>query len=129
MLAMSMKYFSDIGRYDWWFEVVPDRTLTEHSSRDPKVIEMIDAAVSENIKGACEPEMLGASILKREEHKQFKEDCATFVLRLNGLLSGPERKVWMLTWSRYSYGHALHRRWPSSAWWPTGAVRDNWRIT
>ena len=80
MLAMSMKYFSDFGRYDWRFEVVPDRSLTEHSSRDPKVIEMIDAAVSENIKGACEPEMLGVSIIKREEHKQFKEDCAALRL-------------------------------------------------
>ena len=32
MLAASMKSFSELGRYDWRFEVVPDRTLTEHSS-------------------------------------------------------------------------------------------------
>jgi hypothetical protein len=92
MLAMSMRSFSE--------HVVPDRSLTEHSSRDPKVIEMIDAAVSENIKRACEPEMLGGSIIKREEHKQFREGCAAFVLKLNGLLSGPERRAWILTWSR-----------------------------
>jgi hypothetical protein len=110
MLAMSMRSFSDLGRYDRRFDVVPDRSLTEHSSRDPKVIEMIDAAVSENIKRACEPEMLGGSIIKREEHKQFREGCAAFVLKLNGLLSGPERRAWILTWSRYSFGHALHRK-------------------
>jgi len=113
-LAMSVKSFSDFGRFDWRFDVKPDRSLTEHSSRDPKVVEAIDAAVSENMKGACEPDLLGVSVMKREEHKQFKEDCAALLLKLNGLLSGPERKVWMLTWSRYSFGHALHKQfvWP-----------------
>jgi hypothetical protein len=104
-LAMSTRHFTDFGRYDRRFDIVPDRTLTEHTSCDPKVIGMIDAAVSENMKGACEPEMLGVSILVREKHKQYREDCAADVLKLNGLLTGPERKVWILTWTRYSYGH------------------------
>ena len=119
-----MKSFSDFGRYDRRFDVVPDRTLTEHSSRDPRVIEMIDAAVVENAKGACEPEMLGASILKREEHKRHRGGCAAFVFKLNGLLSGPERKVWILTWSRYSYGHQLSRQWVQ---WMLGGDRASFR--
>jgi len=75
-LAMSVKSFANFGRSDWRFDVVPDRSLTEHSSRDPRVVEVIDAAVSKNIKAACEPDLLGVSVMKREEHKQFKEDCA-----------------------------------------------------
>jgi hypothetical protein len=121
MLATSMASFSGYGRFDRRFDVAPDRSLTEHGSRDPKVIEIIDAAVSENLKGACEPDLLGASILKRDEHRQFKEDCAARVLQFNGLLSGPERKVWILTWSRYSFGHALHRQWPGN-WWPVSGI-------
>jgi hypothetical protein len=123
-LAVSTKSFLDFGRYDWRFDVVPDRSLTEHSSRDPKVVEIIEAAVSEKIKGACEPEMLGASILKREEQKQYREGCAAYVLQLNGLLTGPERKVWILTWSRYSFGHQLHRQWPSNFWSLSGIIRE-----
>jgi hypothetical protein len=104
-LAISLKLSSDLGRWDWQRDTDPRRILTEHCSRDPKVIEMIADAVIENTRGACEPEMLGGSILEREEHRQFKEDCAALVLKLNGLLSGPERKVWILTWSGCLFGY------------------------
>jgi hypothetical protein len=115
-LAMSMKSFIDFGRYDWRFVVDPDRSLTEHSSRDPKVIEIIGAAASENTRRAHEPEMLGASILKRQEQERYRENCAAYVVKLNGLLTDPERRVWLLTWQSYSFGHALHRQSPSH-WW------------
>jgi hypothetical protein len=105
MLALSLRASVEMGRWDWDNPAVPDRSLTEHNSRDPRVIEMIDAAVIELTKIACEPEMLGGSIIKREEQKRYKEDCAAIVFRLNGLLSGLERKVWILTWSRsFGYG-------------------------
>jgi hypothetical protein len=78
LLATSLESVLDHGRYDWRFDVDPDRSLTEHSSRDPKVIEMIDAAMIENTKGACEPEMLGWSIIKREEHIRWTQPSASW---------------------------------------------------
>jgi len=69
-LAMSMNFLRQFGRWDRRFDVEPDRTLTEHTSRDPKVIEMLEAAVSENTKAACEPELLGISIIKKDEQRR-----------------------------------------------------------
>jgi hypothetical protein len=95
MLTVSTRSAWEVDRHCWSHRERQPRSLTEHSSRDPMVVEMADAAVIENTKGACEPDMLGGSIIQREEQKRRKEDCASIVFKLNGLLSGPERKVWI----------------------------------
>jgi hypothetical protein len=116
-LATSVEHFHKFGRYDMRANDVPNRTLTEHTSRDPKVIEAIEAAVAENTKRACEPEELGWSFITKEAHKRQREDRGALVVKLNGLLSGPERKVWILTWADGSYGHQWPSKWSGRGGW------------